>query len=70
MTDAARKPQPESRLNLRDVVAFAGLVLIAVGVCAFDWRIGCIALGVLLLATGIVCELRATPPRRPPERGE
>ena len=37
----------------RDILIFGGLFLIAIGLGAFDWRIGACALGVMLLALGL-----------------
>jgi len=37
----------------RDILIFGGLFLIAIGLGAFDWRLGASAVGTLLLALGL-----------------
>jgi len=37
----------------RNAVALAGLVAVLIGVSAFDWRLGCVVGGLLLLSGAI-----------------
>ena len=37
----------------RDILILGGLLLIAIGLGSFDWRIGACAVGSLLLALGL-----------------
>lgn len=53
IADKTKQPADRSTV-LRDAVTLGGFSLLTAGVAAFDWRLGCVVAGVVMLTAGIV----------------
>lgn len=51
--------RPRWSLDIGDAAALLGLVLLAIGLASYDWRLALIVVGILLLSAAVIGAWRA-----------